>query len=68
MYNPLLKRGYSKNIAMLAVFLVSAIAHEYLVCVPLQLISYYAFLAMLLQAPTIYFEKKLTTFLRLKNS
>ncbi len=54
MYNPILKRGYSKNAAMVAVFLISALAHEFLVCVPLHLFSFYAFLAMLLQAPTIY--------------
>lgn len=68
MYNPLLKRGYSKNTAMILVFLISALAHEFLVCVPLHLISFYAFLAMLLQAPTIYFEKKFQKLLRLQNS
>ncbi len=68
MYNPLLKKGFSKNSAMVLVFLISALAHEFMVCVPLHLISYYAFLAMLLQAPTIYLEKKLQKLLRLKNS
>jgi len=68
LYNPLLKKGYSKNAAMISVFLISALAHEFLVCVPLHLISFYAFLAMLLQAPTIYFEKKFQKLLRLQNS
>ena len=39
--------------ANLLVFMVSAIAHEYLVDVPLGITSYYAFLAMLMQAPVI---------------
>lgn len=30
-YNPLLKRGVSKSNAMLLVFFISAVAHEYLV-------------------------------------
>jgi len=55
----------SKSLAMLIVFLISAIAHEFVVCVPLNIISYYAFLAMLLQAPTIFIEKKLTKLLHL---
>jgi hypothetical protein len=39
--------------ANLLVFFVSAIAHEYLVDIPLGVTSYYAFLAMMLQAPVI---------------
>jgi diacylglycerol O-acyltransferase-1 len=31
MYNPLLKRGVSKTKAMLVIFFVSAVAHEYIV-------------------------------------
>ena len=68
LYNPLLQRGITKETSMLIVFLISAIAHQFLVCVPLNLISYYAFLAMLLQAPTIFFQKKITKLLHLKNS
>lgn len=67
-YTPLLKRGWSKMGAGLLVFMVSAIAHEYIVCVPLGVISYYAFLAMLLQAPAIAFEKLLSKYLNLGNS
>ena len=52
-YTPLLKRGWSKLAANLLVFLISAIAHEYLVDVPLGITSYYAFLAMLMNAPVM---------------
>ena len=54
--------------ASLIVFFISAVAHEYLVSVPLGLLSYYAFLAMLLQAPTIFIQKKIDKFLKLENS
>lgn len=67
-YNPLLERGYSKMTAILIVFFISAVAHEYVVSVPLGIISYYAFLAMLLQAPTIFIQKKLDKILHLENS
>jgi len=50
----LLKRGWSKLAANFFVFIVSALAHEYLVCVPLGVVSYYAFLAMLMQAPAMF--------------
>jgi len=30
-YNPLLRRGYSKSFALFTVFFVSAVCHEYLV-------------------------------------
>lgn len=54
LYNPLLQRGVSKTAAMLIVFLISAVAHEFVVCAPLNLVTYYAFLAMLMQAPAIF--------------
>lgn len=54
LYNPLLKNGLSRSVANFTVFLISAVAHEYLVSVPLGLVSYYAFMAMLLQSPMIY--------------
>jgi len=62
-YTPLLKMGWSKIGANVLVFFVSALAHEYLVDVPLGLLSYYAFLAMLLQAPVIIIEKKISKML-----
>jgi len=52
-YNPLLKKGLSKVAAGIVVFILSAIGHEYVVCVPLGVLSYYAFVGMLLQAPAI---------------
>jgi diacylglycerol O-acyltransferase-1 len=52
-YTPLLKRGWSKLSANLLVFVISAAAHEYLVDVPLGITSYYAFLAMLMNAPVM---------------
>ena len=50
------------------VFFTSALAHEYLVNVPLGVTSYYAFLAMMMQAPVIILEKKLSKVLMLQNS
>ena len=67
-YTPLLKRGWSKVWAAVLVFFASALAHEYLVDVPLGLTSYYAFLAMMLQAPVIVIEKKVSKALMLQNS
>lgn len=67
-YNPLLKKGFSKQVANLTVFLISAVAHEYLVSVPLGVKSYYAFLAMLLQSPMIWFEMKFNKVLKLNES
>lgn len=50
-YNPLLRRGVNRDVASFAVFFVSAVGHEYVVSVPLGVVSYYAFLAMMVQAP-----------------
>lgn len=67
-YNPLLKKGLSKVTANIIVFLISAIAHEYVVAVPLGLVSYWAFLALLMQAPAIIIQRKIDKLLNLKNS
>lgn len=67
-YNPLLQRGFSKVSANIIVFLISAVAHEYLVAVPLKIISYWAFLAMLTQAPAIIIQKKIDKMFKLSNS
>ena len=67
-YTPLLKKGWSKLGANFLVFILSAIAHGYIVCVPLGVVSYYAFLAMLMQAPAIAVEKMLSKYLKLHNS
>lgn len=57
--------GSSKLIASLIVFFISAVAHEYLVSVPLGFISYWAFLSMLMQAPAIFIQNKLGKLLRI---
>lgn len=64
----MLKKGLKRSMANLVVFLISAVAHEYLVSVPLGLLSYYAFLAMLLQSPMIFFELKFNKALKLDTS
>ena len=48
----MLHRGYSKLTVSVAVFLVSALLHEYLVSVPLRMFKYYAFMGMLGQVST----------------
>jgi diacylglycerol O-acyltransferase-1 len=50
-YKPLVRNGFSRLSASLAVFLISAIFHEYLVSVPLHLFRLWAFFAMLSQIP-----------------
>uniref|UniRef100_A0AC34G8H7 Diacylglycerol O-acyltransferase n=1 Tax=Panagrolaimus sp. ES5 TaxID=591445 RepID=A0AC34G8H7_9BILA len=50
-YKPLIRNGYSRLTGSLAVFLISAIFHEYLVSVPLHLFRLWAFWAMLAQIP-----------------
>lgn len=51
LYLPMLKSGYSSRQAQVAVFLLSAFFHEFLVSVPLRLFRCWAFLAMLAQVP-----------------
>lgn len=50
-YKPLLKRGYSKFVAQVTVFIVSAFFHEYLVSVPLHVFKLWAFMGMVAQLP-----------------
>ncbi|XP_020609735.1 diacylglycerol O-acyltransferase 1-like [Orbicella faveolata] len=49
LYTPMLQSGYSSRQAQVAVFLLSAFFHEFLVSVPLRLFRFWAFLAMLSQ-------------------
>lgn len=67
-YNPLLKKGYSKEIANISVFFVSAIGHEYVVSIPLGFLSFFAFLAMMLQAPMQIIEMRINKILKIENS
>lgn len=50
-YVPLLKKGFSKIAGMIVVFLISALFHEYLVSVPLNMFGGMAFMGMLMQVP-----------------
>ncbi|KAG7311415.1 hypothetical protein JYU34_002457 [Plutella xylostella] len=50
-YIPITERGYSKGVAGLCVFIISALFHEYLVSVPLQMFRIWAFLGMMGQLP-----------------
>lgn len=50
------------------VFFISAVAHEYVVSVPLHLVTWWAFLAMMSQAPVIIIQKKFSSSLNLANS
>ena len=59
--NPLTRKGVSKVVSMLIIFFISAVFHEYVVSASMGFWSYYAFAAMMLQAPVIvvqtYFRK-----------
>ncbi|XP_053621254.1 diacylglycerol O-acyltransferase 1 isoform X2 [Plodia interpunctella] len=50
-YIPITVKGYSKFVAGLVVFAISALFHEYLVSVPLQMFRIWAFLGMMAQPP-----------------
>ena len=56
-YAPLLRTGISVWLAQLISFLLSAIAHELLVAVPLHTVKLYAFFGMLAQVPLIYLTR-----------
>lgn len=53
LYIPLRARGYPPLVAQTIIFLVSALAHEFLVAVPTQIYQGWAFIGMLLQVPLI---------------
>ncbi|KAJ0181865.1 hypothetical protein K1T71_002587 [Dendrolimus kikuchii] len=50
-YIPITEMGYSKFVASIVVFFISAFFHEYLVSVPLQMFRIWAFLGMMAQPP-----------------
>lgn len=54
-YKPLLRSGFSMNHAQLAVFLLSAFFHEYLVAIPLHVLRLWAFMGMVGQIPLAIF-------------
>ena len=51
LFKPLITHGYSRLQASIAVFVVSAFFHEYLVSVPLKMFGYWAFIGMIFQVP-----------------
>eukprot|EP00055_Hartaetosiga_balthica_P015789 m.96011 g.96011 ORF g.96011 m.96011 type:complete len:615 (+) comp8959_c3_seq1:170-2014(+) len=58
LYRPVLEEGYSKITGQLVVFFLSAVLHEILVSVPLGLFKGWAFLAMVMQVPLVFFTEK----------
>lgn len=50
-YKPMLRRGSSKCMAQIGVFLASAFFHEYLVSIPLRMFRLWAFTGMMAQIP-----------------
>lgn len=58
LYKPLVKRGYSRLNASVAVFFLSAFFHEYLVSVPLHMFKLWAFMGMLGQVPLALIQSK----------
>eukprot|EP00092_Neocalanus_flemingeri_P015130 GFUD01016347.1.p1 GENE.GFUD01016347.1~~GFUD01016347.1.p1 ORF type:complete len:475 (+),score=71.76 GFUD01016347.1:168-1592(+) len=50
-YVPFVKSGWSKINAMLAVFLTSALLHEYFISCPFQIVGHFAFVTFLGQLP-----------------
>ncbi|XP_077022623.1 diacylglycerol O-acyltransferase 1 isoform X2 [Tamandua tetradactyla] len=50
-YKPMLRRGTSKWVARMGVFLASAFFHEYLVSIPLRMFRLWAFAGMMAQIP-----------------
>ena len=67
-YIPLTGEGVPKATASFAVFFVSAVLHEYWIGVPLRVISFWAFMAIMIQAPLIAVQKFLEKKLRISNS
>jgi len=58
-YVPVLRAGFSKEVAMLVVFVVSAVFHEFLVSVPCHTVRVWALLGMMSQVPLVVITKYL---------
>ena len=63
LYNPLLKRGFSKNKSNFVVFMVSGFLHEWVVSGGLGVIGYNAFIGIILQSPVIIIFRGLSDVL-----
>ncbi|XP_014212742.1 diacylglycerol O-acyltransferase 1 isoform X2 [Copidosoma floridanum] len=57
LYLPVLEMGYSKSVASITVFFISAFFHEYLVSVPLKTFKIWAFIGMMGQIPLSILSK-----------
>lgn len=68
LYIPLTVAGVPKAAAVFIVFFVSALYHEYWIGVPLQVLSFWAFLCIMLQAPLITIQKFAEKKLGIRNS
>jgi len=66
-YFVLLNKGTGKGVALVSVFTISALFHEYVVSASIGVWSYFAFMAMMSQAPVMLLEKTILNKL-LKNS
>ncbi|RWS05677.1 diacylglycerol O-acyltransferase 1-like protein, partial [Dinothrombium tinctorium] len=55
-YMPLIARGFSRYTALFAVFLASAVFHEYLVCLSLELNHHYLGIGLIAQTPLLVLE------------
>ncbi|XP_071823562.1 diacylglycerol O-acyltransferase 1-like [Apostichopus japonicus] len=53
-YKPMRRKGYTAYSGQVAVFIMSAIFHEYLVSVPLHMFKLWAFMGMIMQIPLAY--------------
>lgn len=52
-YFPMVNKKYGKTFSMLVTFLLSAVAHEYMISGACRILTYWAFLAMMSQIPLI---------------
>ncbi len=68
MHNPMIKRFFPQELSGTLVFLVSAIAHEYLISVAMGHLSYWSFLGMIVQSVAISAEKFFLKAFKLKES
>ncbi|XP_058802652.1 diacylglycerol O-acyltransferase 1 isoform X1 [Phymastichus coffea] len=57
LYIPVVEMGYSKTVASVTVFFISAFFHEYLVSVPLKTFKIWAFMGMMGQIPLSVLSK-----------
>lgn len=57
-YFPIIRRGYSKGVGMIIVFLFSAIMHEYIVIGLIGYVSFIGFNSMMVQLPFIMLQER----------